>query len=58
VNAGTNHDKHRQTIRYLVDYLAKEPDGQYVVMKPAYKTSFRVYRLEDRNKEQYEEEDA
>lgn len=48
----------RQTVRYLVEYLSKEEDGQYVVMKPAYKTAFRVYRLEDKSKEQYDEDDV
>jgi hypothetical protein len=38
--------------------MSKEPDGQYVVMKPAYKTAFRVYRLEEKNKDQNESDDG
>lgn len=41
----------------MVDYISKLSDGNYVLLKPAYKSGIRIYRVEHNGSDESQHSD-
>lgn len=46
----------RQNLRYIAEYISKLENGQYVLVKSAFKSSIKILRMDESEEEKSEEE--